>query len=40
MVPIPQTPSDALQQAFIDHGRGVGVELSEVPRDAPLSEVN
>ena len=40
IVPVPKIPSDALRQAFIDHGRSMGVELETVPRETPVSEVN
>ena len=40
IVPVPEIPSDALRQAFIDHGRSMGVELETVPRETPVAEVN
>ncbi len=39
VVPVPVTPSDALRQAFKEHGRGQGLELVEVDREQPLAEV-
>ena len=39
VIPVPKTPSDALRQAFVDHGKSQGVELSDIPRDASLSKV-
>ena len=34
-----ETESDALRQAFLDHGQSVGIQFSEVPRDTPIAEV-
>ena len=39
VIPVPKAPCDALRQAFIDHGKSQGVELSDIPRDASLSKV-
>ena len=36
---MPETESDALRQAFLDHGQSVGIQFSEVPRDTPIAEV-
>lgn len=36
---MPHTPSDALRQAFIEHGKGLGLEFMEVARETELSEV-
>ena len=40
VVPLPLTECDALRQAFLDHGQSVGIQLNEVPRDTPISEVS
>ena len=39
VIPLPETESAALRQAFIDHGQTVGIQLSDVPRDTPITEV-
>ena len=39
VIPLPETESGALRQAFLDHGQSVGIQLSEVPRDTPITEV-
>ena len=36
---MPHTPSDALRQAFVEHGKGLGLEFMEVARETELSEV-
>ena len=36
---LPDTDSDALRQAFLDHGQSVSIQLHEVPRDTPITEV-
>ncbi len=36
---MPKIPSDALRQAFIDHGQSMGVGLEPVARETPLTEV-
>ena len=40
VIPLPETESGALRQAFLDHGQSVGIQLSEVPRDTPITEVH
>ena len=39
VIPLPETESGALRQAFLDHGQGIGIQLSEVPRDTHITEV-
>ena len=39
VIPVPEIPSDALRQAFIDHGRGQGIQLNEVPPEVPTNQV-
>ena len=36
---MPHTPSDALRQAFVEHGKSLGLEFMEVARETELSEV-
>jgi hypothetical protein len=31
----PETESGAPRQAFLDHGRSIGIKLSDVPQDTP-----
>lgn len=39
VVPVPETPPGALRQAFIDHGKALGIQLNEMPPDVPVSKV-
>ena len=40
VIPLSETESGALRQAFLDHGQSVGIQLSEVPRDTSITEVS
>ena len=39
VIPLPETESGVLRQAFLDHGQSLGIQLSEVLRDTPITEV-
>lgn len=39
VIPVPDTPTDTLRQAFIGFGETQGLEFTELPRDIPLTQV-
>ena len=39
VIPVPKAPSGALRQAFIDHGKTIGLKMTEVPPEEPVSKV-
>lgn len=39
MVPIPECESNAIRQAFKEHGKSSKLEFMEIPRDVDISQV-